>query len=102
MIFFSVSFRTRWFLSRAPLFCFASFYDPFTARSTHTQQTGDWDAMDAFSFILSHMRILVTFYVCIIGTGGGLFGFHKTRGISWLAEDLLASQEGLCFMELVS
>jgi hypothetical protein len=23
------------------------------------------------------------------------------RGISWLAEDLLASQEGLCFMELV-
>jgi hypothetical protein len=44
-----------------------------------------------------------------IGTGGGLlwvrestFGFHKTRGISWLAEDLLASQEGLCSIELVS
>jgi hypothetical protein len=30
------------------------------------------------------------------------FGFHKMRGISWLAEDLLASQEGLCFMKLVS
>jgi hypothetical protein len=29
-------------------------------------------------------------------------GFHKTRGISRLAEDLLASQEGLCSMELVS
>jgi hypothetical protein len=30
------------------------------------------------------------------------FGFHKVRGISWLSEDLLASQEGLCSMELVS
>jgi hypothetical protein len=30
------------------------------------------------------------------------FGFHKTRGISWLTDDLLASQEGLCSMELVS
>ena len=28
-------------------------------------------------------------------------GFHKIRGISWLAKDLLASQEGLCSMELV-
>jgi len=27
-------------------------------------------------------------------------GFHKMRGISWLAEDRLASQEGLCFMQL--
>ena len=26
--------------------------------------------------------------------------FRKTRGIAWLAEDLLASQEGLCFLEL--
>jgi hypothetical protein len=25
-------------------------------------------------------------------------GFHKVRRISWLAEDLLASQEGLCSM----
>jgi hypothetical protein len=25
-------------------------------------------------------------------------GFHKMRGISWLAEKLLASQEGLCSM----
>jgi hypothetical protein len=40
-----------------------------------------------------------------IGTGDGLlwmrqwtFGFHKMRGISWLAEDPLASQEGLCSM----
>jgi hypothetical protein len=30
------------------------------------------------------------------------FRFHKMQGISGLAEDLLASQEGLCFMELVS
>jgi hypothetical protein len=44
-----------------------------------------------------------------IGTGGGLlcirlwtFGFHKMRGISWVAQDVLASQEGLCSMELVS
>jgi hypothetical protein len=44
-----------------------------------------------------------------IGTGGGLlwvrwwtFGFHKMRGISWLADNLLASQEGLCCVELVS
>ena len=43
------------------------------------------------------------------GTGGGLlwmqqwtFGFHKMGIISWLAEKLLASQEGLCSMELVS
>jgi hypothetical protein len=44
-----------------------------------------------------------------IGTGGGLlcirlwtFGFHKMREISWVAQDILASQEGLCSMELVS
>jgi hypothetical protein len=44
-----------------------------------------------------------------IGTGGGLLwirwwtlGFHKMRGISWVAEDLLASQEGLCSIELVN
>jgi hypothetical protein len=30
------------------------------------------------------------------------FGLHKMRGISWVAEDILASQEGLCSMELVS
>ena len=28
-------------------------------------------------------------------------GFHKMRGISWLAEKLLASQEELCCMALV-
>jgi hypothetical protein len=40
------------------------------------------------------------------GTGGELlwmrlwtFGFHKMRGISWVAQDVLASQEGLCCME---
>jgi len=27
------------------------------------------------------------------------FRFHKTRGISWLAENRLVSQEGLWFME---
>jgi hypothetical protein len=42
----------------------------------------------------------------MIGIGGGrlwvrwgTFGFHKTRGISWLAANRLASQEGLCSME---
>jgi hypothetical protein len=42
-----------------------------------------------------------------IGIGGGrlwvrrgTFGLHKTRGISWLAANQLASQEGLCSMEL--
>jgi hypothetical protein len=29
-------------------------------------------------------------------------GLHKVRGISWLAEELLAAEEGLCSMELVS
>jgi len=27
------------------------------------------------------------------------FDFHKMRGSSWLAENRLASQEGLCCME---
>jgi hypothetical protein len=43
-----------------------------------------------------------------IGTSGGLlwtrqwtFGFHRRRGISWLAEWMLASQQGLCSRELV-
>ena len=30
------------------------------------------------------------------------FGFHNMRGISWLAEELSASQEGICPIELVS
>jgi hypothetical protein len=30
------------------------------------------------------------------------FGFHKMRGISWVAQDILACQEGLCSVELVS
>jgi hypothetical protein len=41
-----------------------------------------------------------------IGTGGWhlwflwwTFGFHKMRGISWLAENWLASRERLCCME---
>jgi hypothetical protein len=44
-----------------------------------------------------------------IRTGGGLlwvrqwtFGFHKMRGISWVAEELSASQGGLCSMKLVT
>jgi len=28
------------------------------------------------------------------------FGLHKVRVISWLAEELLASQDGLCSMQL--
>ena len=31
-----------------------------------------------------------------------IFVFHKMQEISWLPEDILASQEGLYFMELVS
>jgi hypothetical protein len=46
--------------------------------------------------------------ICLrTGTGGGMlwtqwrsFDFHKTRGISWLAEDLLAAQKGLSYMEV--
>ena len=41
-----------------------------------------------------------------VETGGGhlwkwklTFGFHRMRGISWLAENRLASEEGLCSME---
>jgi len=30
-----------------------------------------------------------------------IFVFHKLQEISWLPEDILASQEGLYFMELV-
>jgi hypothetical protein len=30
------------------------------------------------------------------------FGSHKIHAIYWLAEDLLASQEGLCPMDLVT
>jgi hypothetical protein len=47
-------------------------------------------------------------YASFIVTGGGLlwtrqwtFGFHKRRGISWLAKWLLASQEIPCPMKLV-
>ena len=28
-------------------------------------------------------------------------GFHNMKGISWLAKKLLASQEGLCYVELI-
>jgi hypothetical protein len=43
----------------------------------------------------------------IVEGGGHLWllkwtlGFPKTRGISWLAEERLASQDGLCCMEFV-
>ena len=30
-----------------------------------------------------------------------IFGLHKTRGISWADEELLASQEGIFSLELV-
>jgi hypothetical protein len=42
-----------------------------------------------------------------IGTGGGRLWMREelsgslNAGISWLAEDLLVSQEGLCSMDLV-
>jgi len=31
----------------------------------------------------------------------GNFSFLKIKEISWLTDQLLASEEGLCFMELV-
>jgi len=34
--------------------------------------------------------------------GNELLRFHKMQENSWLPEDALASQEGLCCMELVS
>jgi len=44
-----------------------------------------------------------------MGTGGGIlwkrhwaFGFHKMCGVSWLAENVLASQESLSSVRLVS
>ena len=53
------------------------------------------------------MSVWIGFVWFGIGRSGGLlwaepriFGFHKMRGISWLAEDQLASQ-GLSLMELV-
>jgi hypothetical protein len=30
------------------------------------------------------------------------FGFHKMQGISWLAEELLSSEAGVCSMELIT
>jgi hypothetical protein len=48
-------------------------------------------------------------YLAEIGTGDRLlwtrqwtFGFHKMRGISWLAEELLASQKGFIYMQLIT
>jgi hypothetical protein len=35
------------------------------------------------------------------GNGVMNFRFYKMLGVSWLAEDLLATQKGCCFMELV-
>ena len=32
----------------------------------------------------------------------GCVGFRKMRGISWLATDLLTSQEGFCSVELIN
>jgi hypothetical protein len=51
-----------------------------------------------------------TVFICLkIGSSGALlwtqqwnFGFHKMRGISWLAEQLLASYEEVCSVELVA
>jgi len=50
-----------------------------------------------------------TGFICLsIGNSGRCFltqlwtfGFHKRQGISWLAEQLLAYQEGLCSMWLM-
>jgi len=52
-------------------------------------------------------RFWTTGLMCLrIGTGVALmwaqywtFGFHKMRWISWTAEGLLASEEGLCHVE---
>ena len=41
---------------------------------------------------------MVGFY----GHGNELLGYYKIRGNCWTAEELLASQDRLCCMELVS
>ena len=39
--------------------------------------------------------------MCVV-LSGMHFVFHKMRGILWLAEELLSSQEGLCSMQLIN
>jgi hypothetical protein len=38
----------------------------------------------------------------LLWTPSWIFGFHKVRGISWLAEELLSFLEGLHSLESVS
>ena len=54
----------------------------------------------------SSFRNLRMHHAMLIGTGGGhlwvrewTYGFHKLRGIIWLPENRLASQEGHCSIE---
>jgi hypothetical protein len=57
--------------------------------------------------VVARFLCKTTFKMRSIGTSRGLlwtrewnFGFRKMPGISWLAEELLAFQEGLCSLEL--
>jgi hypothetical protein len=72
-----------------------------------------WYASLALTVAVMHyLRLYVIYIGCVdplsIGTSGGpswtrqwTFWFHKRWGISWLSEQLLASQEELCSTELL-
>jgi len=54
----------------------------------------EWWGMDGIDLAQDRDRWQVFLNVII-------FGLHKIQEISWIDNDLLASQEGLCSMELV-
>ena len=54
----------------------------------------EWEVMDWIDLAQDRDRCRV-----LVNAVMGTFGFHEMRGISRLAEKLLASQEGLFFME---
>jgi len=47
---------------------------------------------------LTWLRTVTCVLLCTVR----VFMFHKIRGILWLAEELLSSQEGLCSKQLVN
>jgi len=68
-----------------------------------------WEDNIKMDFLVWYMGAWIKAIWLRIGSGGGrlwmrqwTFGFHKMRWIPWLAENQLASQEGLCSMEWVS
>jgi len=68
----------------------------FTTRHNELKES----SREAYRLILNSINIginiVILLQVCHILL---IFGFHKMRGISWLAETRLASQEGLRSMD---